>query len=197
MKICDRCSLLRLAIVSLLLSQAAGCAPAKYLSTTGRELVLEREQPQQSGGIDPSVAKRCLEGDTAVYKKLFGDRYNPCAELGVFLINNSLPDEGIAYFEKGITAEASYNASLSNIDVEQLGVLQKTRLANFLFDLCLNKKVKNLHDGKDITGDICAQAGTMFEKVKYQENAIMMYRKKCELTGKCDDLTRLGVPVKR
>jgi hypothetical protein len=197
MKIFDRCSLLRLAIFSLLISQAAGCAPTKYVSTTGRELVLEREQPKQAGGIDTSVAKRCLEGDIAVYKKLFGDRYNPCAELGVFLINNSLPDEGIAYFEKGMAAATSYNASLSSIDIEQLGVLQKTRLANFLFDLCLNKKVTDLHDGKDITADICAKAGAMFEKVKYQENAVMMYRKKCELTGKCDDLTRLGAPIKR
>ncbi|GAM07961.1 hypothetical protein OR1_00230 [Geobacter sp. OR-1] len=192
-----RTFLFRLCVLTALIVPLAGCFPAKYISSSGKELILASDRSGQTGEIDQGAAKRCLEGETAVYKKLFGDRHNPCAELGLFLINNTLVDEGVAYFEKGLNVENSYNASVAAIQSENLGVMQKTRVANLLFDICLTKQVKDLIDGRDITADICTQAGALFEKVKYRENAILMYRKKCELTGKCDELTRLGAPVKK
>jgi len=180
-----------LAILFFFILTAAGCAPPKYVSASGKELILRPDVKNQYGSIDSSAAERCMEGDTKVFKKLFGERYNPCAELGIFLINNHLPEEGIPLFEKAISEAASFNADYSRFTSESIGIMQSTRLANFLFDVCLNRKISNLSDNRDITAEMCGKAGELFEKVKYLENAAIMYKKKCELTGNCAEKKRL------
>lgn len=180
-----------LTFVWLFVALAAGCTPPKYVTTTGKELILKADYGNQIGGIDSGAATRCMEGKTRIYRKLTGDSYNPCVELGIFLINNRVPEEGIPLFEKGINATSAYNADESILRTEHIGILQSTRLANLLFDLCLNKKVYNLTDNADITAVMCGTAGKLFEKVKYRENALQMYRKKCELSGECNELKRL------
>jgi hypothetical protein len=117
--------------------------------------------------------------------------------LGIFLINNRIPEEGIPLFEKGIKAVNSYNADESVLRTEDIGIMQSTHLANILYDICLKKPVYNLIDGADITAVICEKAGELFEKVKYRENAIAMYRKKCELSGKCNELRRMEASIKK
>jgi hypothetical protein len=176
---------------------SAGCTPKKYIAADGKELILKQEYENQIGGIDPTVATRCMEGNTKVYVKLQGDKYNPCVELGIFLINNRIPEEGIPLFEKGIKAVNSYNADESVLRTEDIGIMQSTHLANILYDICLKKPVYNLIDGADITAVICEKAGELFEKVKYRENAIAMYRKKCELSGKCNELRRMEASIKK
>lgn len=195
MSICRKCLSRKSGIVYLILVALAGCAPPKYLSPTGKELVFEEARQGQAGTLDASVAQRCLEGDAAVFRKFFGGRHNPCAELGIYLINNGLPEEGIPLLEKGMGTEPSYNASTLEIDTAQVGVMQRTRLANLLFDACLNNRVTNLDNGGDITANLCATAGKIFEKIQYRENAVLMYRKQCELSGNCADLNRLKVPI--
>lgn len=175
----------------LLIAVNSGCAPKKYISASGKELVLKTEAANQTGGIDSSVASRCLEGNAEIYSKLFGGTYNPCVELGIFLVNNKLPEEGIPLMEKGLAVSGSYNADESILKTEDLGVMQNTQLANFLFDVCMNKKVRNISTGADITADVCNKAGQLFEKIKYRQNALTMYRKRCELSGKCDELKKL------
>lgn len=137
------------------------------------------------------MAARCMDGETEIYSKLFGDKYNPCVELGIFLINNNLQEEGIPLIQKGMAVANAYNSKESVLLTSTLGIMQKTQLANLLFDICLGRKIQDLNDGKDITAEICGKAGELFENIKYRENALLMYRKKCELSGNCDELRRL------
>lgn len=187
----------RLIAAALLLTAAAGCSPATYRSQTGRELILQEGHAGQTGSVDLTAAKRCLEGDEGIYSPLFGKRHNPCAELGLFLIDNGLADEGIPLLEKGIRSAPSVDASMAKLDIKSMGIMQKTRVANLLFDICLNGTVTDLDSNATITADICAKGGELFEAVGYRNNAIRMYRRQCELSGNCASLDRLDAkPVK-